>query len=175
MNSNLCIVILICLVVILFFFNTKKIKNTGNLQPENFNELDNIDMKNKNEYPGFDDNVLTNNMETINGCAFGIDQCDPKLQKFFNPNVSELPKMDNKELQPKNKRDDWFSDLWLDITWEDANLLSDAIMKQGINTIGSSLKNPTYDIRGNIPNPKFAVSPWGNSWIEPDMNLKSWC
>lgn len=36
-------------------------------------------------------------------------------------------------------------------------------MKQGINTIGSSLKNPTYDIRGNIPNPKFAVSPWGNS------------
>lgn len=111
MNSNLCIVILICLVVILFFFNTKKIKNTGNLQPENFNELDNIDMKNKNEYPGFDDNVLTNNMETINGCAFGIDQCDPKLQKFFNPNVSELPKMDNKELQPKNKRDDWFSDL----------------------------------------------------------------
>jgi hypothetical protein len=45
----------------------------------------------------------------------------------------------------------------------------------GINTVGQSLKNASYDIRGTIPNPKFVVSPWGNSTYEPDFNLKPLC
>ena len=45
----------------------------------------------------------------------------------------------------------------------------------GINTIGESLKNASYYIRGTIPNPKFVVSPWGNSTYEPDFNLKPLC
>ena len=45
----------------------------------------------------------------------------------------------------------------------------------GINTIGTSLRNPGYDIRGSPPVPKFVISPWMQSTIEPDNNYKSLC
>ena len=38
-----------------------------------------------------------------------------------------------------------------------------------------SLKNPTYDFRGTIANPKYNVSPWMNSTYEPDYNVKPLC
>ena len=43
----------------------------------------------------------------------------------------------------------------------------------GINTIGSGLKNASHDLRGAPSAPKFVVSPWLNSTIECDTNLKS--
>jgi hypothetical protein len=45
----------------------------------------------------------------------------------------------------------------------------------GVNTIGNSLRNPSYDLRGSPPNPKFVVSPWMQSTIEPDLNIKGLC
>ena len=45
----------------------------------------------------------------------------------------------------------------------------------GVNTVGSSLKNGSLDYRGDIPNPKINVSPWNNSTIEPDTNIKGIC
>ena len=45
----------------------------------------------------------------------------------------------------------------------------------GVNTIGNSLRNPSYDLRGSPPNPKFIVSPWMQSTIEPDLNIKGLC
>jgi hypothetical protein len=45
----------------------------------------------------------------------------------------------------------------------------------GINTVGSTLRNGTHDLRGDIPNPKINVSPWNNSTIEPDTNIKGIC
>ena len=45
----------------------------------------------------------------------------------------------------------------------------------GVNTVGSSLRNGTHDLRGDIPNPKIFVSPWNNSTIEPDTNIKGIC
>ena len=45
----------------------------------------------------------------------------------------------------------------------------------GANTISGSLRNGTHDIRGDIVNPKIPVSPWGNSTIEPDTNIKGIC
>ena len=44
-----------------------------------------------------------------------------------------------------------------------------------VTTINCTLKNPSHDIRGTIANPKFVVSPWMQSTIEPDNNLKSLC
>jgi hypothetical protein len=40
----------------------------------------------------------------------------------------------------------------------------------GINTIGQSLKNPSWDIRGDIPQSKYNIGPWHNSSIEFDPN-----
>jgi hypothetical protein len=39
----------------------------------------------------------------------------------------------------------------------------------GINTVGQSLRNANLQLRSEIPNPQKAVSPWGNSTIEPDL------
>ena len=45
----------------------------------------------------------------------------------------------------------------------------------GVNTIGTSLRNPSHDIRGTPSCPKFVISPWLQSSIEPDHNLKGLC
>jgi len=39
----------------------------------------------------------------------------------------------------------------------------------GVNTIGQSLRNASWDLRSEPPNPQVQVSPWLNSTIEPDL------
>jgi hypothetical protein len=38
----------------------------------------------------------------------------------------------------------------------------------GVDTIGSTLRNANQQLRSEPPNPQIAVSPWGNSTIQPD-------
>jgi cytoskeletal protein RodZ len=45
----------------------------------------------------------------------------------------------------------------------------------GVNTISSSLKNPSLDLRGTPANAKTVVSPFLNSSIEPDHNIRGLC
>jgi hypothetical protein len=40
---------------------------------------------------------------------------------------------------------------------------------QGIDTVGSSLRNANLQVRSEPPNPQTKVSPWGNTTIEPDL------
>lgn len=42
----------------------------------------------------------------------------------------------------------------------------------GTDTVMSSLRNSSYDIRGTIVNPVTVVSPWLNSTIDPDLMRK---
>ncbi len=37
------------------------------------------------------------------------------------------------------------------------------------------MKNASYDIRGAVAVPKFSISPFNNSTIEPDYNIKPLC
>lgn len=53
----------------------------------------------------------------------------------------------------------------------DQNFLS-AGFHVGINTIGSSLRNPNLQLRSEPPNPQVAVGPWSQSTINPDLNRK---
>lgn len=39
----------------------------------------------------------------------------------------------------------------------------------GVNTVGSSLRNASWDLRSEPPNPQVTVSPWLQSTIEPDV------
>jgi hypothetical protein len=88
--------------------------------------------------------------------------------------------MDNynaKDFLPQQINDEWFE---TDFSLAKYQLNDDKLINTeryiiGINTVGQSLKNASYDIRGTIPNPKFVVSPWGNSTYEPDFNLKPLC
>ena len=47
-----------------------------------------------------------------------------------------------------------------------------ATQQIGVDTVLSSLRNPSYDIRNNIPNPINVVSPWLNSTITPDLTKR---
>jgi hypothetical protein len=42
----------------------------------------------------------------------------------------------------------------------------------GFDTQGSSLRNASHDIRSSPPNPRYSVSIWQQSTIEPDLNRR---
>lgn len=95
-----------------------------------------------------------------------VDEID-----FTKNNVTEY---DSAQYLPKEVNDEWFE---TDFTQAKYNLNDDKLINTnryiiGVNTVGQSLKNPSYDIRGTIPNPKYTVSPWLNSTYEPDTNIK---
>jgi len=92
-------------------------------------------------------------------------------------NKNNVKKYDAKDFLPKEINNQWFD---TDFSQAKFNLNDDKLINTeryviGVNTVGQSLKNASYDIRGTIPNPKFTVSPWNNSTYEPDFNLKSLC
>jgi hypothetical protein len=39
----------------------------------------------------------------------------------------------------------------------------------GMNTVGNSLRNSSWDLRSEIPNPQSQVSPWNQTTIGPDL------
>jgi len=66
---------------------------------------------------------------------------------------------------------------WMDDPYESTSVKNNHLINiyrpVGVNTIQTTLKNPSHDIRGTPPNPKLAVSPWQNSSYEPDTNLRN--
>ena len=91
---------------------------------------------------------------------------------FNRNNVTEY---DSSSFLPQEVNDEWFD---TDFTKAKYTLNDDKMINTnrymiGVNTVGQSLKNPAYDIRGTIPNPKYTVSPWNNSTYEPDTNIKA--
>ena len=90
-------------------------------------------------------------------------------------NKNNLKSYDAKDFLPKEINSQWFD---TDFSQAKYNVNDDKLINTeryviGVNTVGQSLKNATYDIRGTVPNPKFTVSPWNNSTYEPDFNLRS--
>jgi hypothetical protein len=82
------------------------------------------------------------------------------------------------DLRPQEINSGWFNspyDRDSQLKIENGNLLASATgqAKIGIDTIGQSLKNASYDIRGSVPIVKFDIGPFNNSTIEYDYNVKS--
>lgn len=82
-----------------------------------------------------------------------------------------------KDFLPREINDEWFE---TDFSLAKYQLNDDKLINSeryiiGINTVGQSLKNGSWDIRGTIANPKFNTGPWNNSTYEPDFNLKPLC
>ena len=80
--------------------------------------------------------------------------------------------MDPSELLPRDENSEWAAlnpmgsgDL------QNVNLLQSG-HHIGINTVSSSLRNASMDIRGDIPNPQVQVGPWNQTTIEPDVNRR---
>jgi len=82
------------------------------------------------------------------------------------------PLIDPAELLPRDENSEWAAlnpmgsgDL------QNVNLLQSG-HHLGINTVSSSLRNASYDIRGDVPNPQAPVGPWNQTTIQPDINRR---
>lgn len=86
----------------------------------------------------------------------------------------ELFKVD--KLLPQEVKSDWFEVMPEPIKIKNRHLVN-ITRPVGVNTIGSSLKNPSYDLRGdgNAVNVKMVVSPWLQSSYEQNLSTKSLC
>ena len=98
----------------------------------------------------------------------------PERKHVNKYKASEIFNSQNYLPNEKSFNPDWFDIVPDAISVKNRHLIN--VSKPiGINTIGTSLRNPSYDIRGAPPNPKFVISPWLQSTIEPDTNFKSLC
>ena len=125
----------------------------------------------------FEGNDLDSNNGADLNAAFQLPVPVENKTDMVDMNKNNVKKYDAKDFLPKEINDQWFS---TDFSQAKNNIKDDKLINTeryviGINTVGQSLKNASYDIRGTVPNPKFTVSPWNNSTYEPDFNLKPLC
>ena len=149
--------------------NQKYVKNSGSLNTKN--NLDINNNKNNLDINNGLSNNYTNQFNDMNDNFLNVDNT-----KLIDEQMNKNSKLDVNDLLPKMTNNEWNWDVpTQNVTLEESNLLSSAVKKIGNNTQGNSLKNPSYDLRGNIPNPKFQISPFNNSSYDPDTNIKSYC
>lgn len=101
---------------------------------------------------------------------------DAQMERLAAENQEKAEKYNNVDLLPKEVNDQWFqTDFSLaEVVMDEKNLLNTDKYHIPINTVGSSKRNASYDLRPNIVNPKTNVGPFLNSTIDPDLNIKGW-
>ncbi|CAH6420669.1 Hypothetical protein MVR_LOCUS193 [uncultured virus] len=126
------------------------------------------------------------NRSAIEACLSEIDDRSASEQEYIHKKkkyIRRTPKdaidqFDPEALLPQDFEEDWFELPLLGSNTvkkvQSANLIHPK-MHMGENTVNGSLRCATHDIRGDIPNPKIHVSPWLNSTIEPDTNIRGFC
>jgi hypothetical protein len=112
----------------------------------------------------------------------GMDDLGNDQYAPYRPEGSKKDKYKTSEIfnskyylpSQQSVNNDWFEVIPEAISVKNRHLIN--VSKPiGINTIGTSLRNASWDIRGAPQNPKFVISPWLQSTIEPDTNIKSLC
>lgn len=131
-------------------------------------------------YFDHNNNVVGNSQTGDNDKFLPIDETNGGLAIFksqgratcgSNQNCEPEDLFDVDKYLPQEVNDDWFEVQPEPISVKNRHLIN--ITKPiGINTIGTSLKNASWDIRASPACPKFVVSPWLQSSIQPDTNLK---
>jgi len=109
--------------------------------------------------------------------AFNKPIPDNTKTDVVNLNKNNVKNYDAKDYLPKEINDDWFNTDFSQAKYKmnDDKLINTERYVIGINTVGQSLKNASYDIRGAVNVSKYSVSPWNQSTIEPDYNIKPLC
>jgi hypothetical protein len=113
-------------------------------------------------------NTFSENLAELNN-TFN-NQFTNTTDRVQNKN-SQSNLFDLNNLMPQQTNPDWFEVIPDPISVNNRHLIN-VTRPVGINTVGTSLRNPSYDIRGSPACPKFVVSPWNQSSIDPDINLK---
>ena len=88
-----------------------------------------------------------------------------------NNTCNNKPVMDPKQLLPNDNNNEW-SNIMPNNDLKNVGMLN-AGHHIGMNTVGSSLRNPNLQIRSEPANPQIKVSPWLQSTIDPDVNRKA--
>jgi hypothetical protein len=101
---------------------------------------------------------------------------DYKNKKFKVTTENDIKDLKSDLYLPKEQRGDWFDVQPLQTTKKirGTHLIHPKVW-HGVNTVGGSLRNASYDLRGNVPVPKINVSPWLNSTMDPDTNIMGIC
>jgi hypothetical protein len=187
------LIILILLGIIIYYLSISN--NNETFKELNTTITQNLPIKKSTLITSENNNTFeSNNTTSLNNPLInysGINEFDTgaDLTTAFNPPIEKTQSTDTidfnknntdkynvKDYLPKEINNEWFStDFSNARNIDDDNLINPDRFIIGINTIGQSLKSPSWDIRGTIANPKYTVSPWGNSTYEPDYNLKSLC
>ncbi len=125
----------------------------------------------------FEGNSDDNNSGASLDSAFERPVASQPRAENVNMKEQDTKKYNAADFLPKEVNSEWFNTDFSQakVNVEDTNLINTERYVIGVNTVGQSLKNASYDIRGTIANPKFAVSPWNNSTYEPDTNIKPLC
>lgn len=132
-----------------------------------------------------DDNKQYTPTDISDGNRLSLTQASYKLERkdkygnihgkvdFDNYKGTSTEKHDSNQLLPQEKEADWFQ------TIETTNVKNSNLINIyrpiGVNTISSSHKLASYDLRGTVPCPKFNVAPWNQSSVAQDTSLKSLC
>lgn len=105
----------------------------------------------------------------------GVDASGDNLAQYV-PGKGSSAKDDiynAKELLPKQADKDWF-EVHNNVKVKNSHLIN-VYRPIGANTVSGTLRNPTWDFRGDIANPRYVVSPWLQSTIDPDINSRGLC
>lgn len=141
----------------------------GNLGPSDWDDY--FDHNNNvigNSQTGDNDKFLP--IDESNG-GYAIFKSKGRATCGSNQNCEPEDLFDVDKYLPQEVNDDWFEVQPEPVSVKNRHLIN--ITKPiGINTIGTSKKNASWDLRGNPACPKYVVSPWLQSSIEPDTNLK---
>lgn len=86
--------------------------------------------------------------------------------------MRDVDKFNAEAMLPKEKHKDWFDDPYESTSVKNTHLIN-IYRPIGINTVSTTLKNASHQLRADPICPKYAVSPWQNSSIEPDTNIRS--
>ena len=120
-------------------------------------------------------NMVSSNKEST------VDYHNQMPQAPTSGNVSTIPSNNNymlqpianpSELLPKDKNSEWASLNPVSVGGASGIQTPDLLQSGyhiGIDTIGQTLKNPSYDLRSDPIIEKKSVSPWNMSTIEPDF------
>lgn len=163
------IVILLATIVLMYLvYDYMKRKNTTNESFEDFEELETNEVEADSNEPASVAqhtesrptplNATSSKKDSVNSDKYPRD-CFPK------------DKLTAEDLLPK----DAANSQWAQVNpagqgdVKNQNFLT-AGYHVGINTTGSTLRNPNLQIRSEPPNPQQKVSPWMQTTIEPDLN-----
>jgi hypothetical protein len=126
-------------------------------------------------------NYLANDEDVAEGASLDMafEKPLPENTKtdVVDLNKNNVANYSAQDFLPKEINDSWFNTDFSQAKYKmnDDKLINTDRYVIGVNTVGQSLKNASYDIRGAVAVPKFSISPFNNSTIEPDYNIKPLC